>query len=347
MSTLSITYTPQYLGDHRICYRLQDLITPDAYCCLIDTTPSIIGTPKVFVITISDPPCASVPGIDPESCVNQIYEGYVQPVCEDEQSLTGRTTWSVSFAPDPSCVSQLICCQQPNGLSNTNITIIDAGNQYDNTLSPLAIIVVRDPLDPVPPGGGNDAVVSVIITGTAVTGISVSVAGLYGKQPTFIVPPPTLVGPQPVTAILQANIECPGVNPAFYEDCSLNARTAALGIDQCVVFCLPKAKPFLYVDVQLNQANTFDYSYTSQGCCNCSTCRNYSITLIEPSALGPIGVNYTACAQSGQGNQEIALVLTPGVPASVACMLPNTLYAPGYPNATFTVVDNGPCTICP
>lgn len=346
MSTLSITYTPQYLGPHRICYRLQDIPSPDLYCCLVDASPSVVGVPKTFVITISDPPCASVPGIDPESCVNQIYEGYVQPECEAELSLVNRIPWTVTFTPDPSCVSRLICCQEPDGLTSLNITIINPGNQYNIGLSPILVTVVRDALDPVPPGGLNDAVVSIVITGITVTSILVTTPGLYGVQPTFIVPAPTLGGPGPVTAILQANIQCPGLD-RYYIDCVGTDRTTQLGINQCVVFCMPKATPYLYTDPAHTIQDTFNYSYTNQGCCNCSTCRNYTITLLTPDNVGPVDVNYTVCSNSGKGNQTAINNMTPGVPEIINCMLPNTIYAIDYPNATFTIIDNGPCITCP
>jgi hypothetical protein len=99
-----VTYTPQTDSDHRICYKLlsgpgpQQPIGPDPdFCCMLDSTPSIPGTPKTFTIANAGV-TACTDGIPntPITPVGQnagewVYTGYVQPVC-DEAGIF-KTNW--------------------------------------------------------------------------------------------------------------------------------------------------------------------------------------------------------------------------------------------------------------
>jgi len=154
MATLTINYTPQYAGSHRICYRIQ-ASPANSYCCLVDSTPSSIGVPKSYVINIGASPCSGVPGVDTESCDPVIYEGYVQPTCDPDSSLDQRVAWNFDFNVTPTCTSYEVTCSS-SGVLGMNIT--NPGSGY-NPLSPPAVTIAA------PTGSGP-----VQATGTAVIG---------------------------------------------------------------------------------------------------------------------------------------------------------------------------------
>lgn len=341
MSVITVNYTPQYIGSHRICYRKQPDLT---YCCLTDATASTPGIPKVFLITISDPPCATVPGVDPDACANQIYEGYVQPSCELEASAVNRVPWSVSYTPDPDCANREVCCINQVPLVNGYLSITNPGDAYDITLSPIAVTVVRHPFDPVPPSILNDAIVEVIIIGTQVSSANVVFGGLYGLPPTFIIPPPTLLVPPPVTATMVATIPC-GSGNRFYIDCNGVTTTVELGLGECINSCFPKLQAFFYEEIGLITPDNTYYSYLANGCCDCTTCRNYLVTLTTPGAA--FLTRYVTCKNGGATQQVQTTLLISGVPTILNCLIPESIYVNGQPNATFTIVDTGPCATCP
>lgn len=81
---INVTYTPQVTGSHIVCYQQNSPIDDGAtFCCMLDNTPSIIGTPKVFQIPdVAFPSCdysgsatALTPGI------GTTFNGYVAPLC--------------------------------------------------------------------------------------------------------------------------------------------------------------------------------------------------------------------------------------------------------------------------
>ena len=104
---ITVNYTPQTSIQHRICYRKG---ASGDFCCLIDSTPSTIGVPKSFAFIVGNPPCGIVPPPDTESCDTQSYEGYVQPICEQEGSLNNRQGWIAYFPTNPSCLRYNVLC---------------------------------------------------------------------------------------------------------------------------------------------------------------------------------------------------------------------------------------------
>jgi len=161
MSTITVTYTPQSTGSHRICYRVQ--ATPaNTYCCEVDVTPSVIGVPKNYIITIGAFPCGSVPGVDLESCDPVVYEGYVQPVCEEESSLAERSPWSTNFVVVPTCKQYDIACIV-SGVQS--ILITNKGSGYNPGVPPNVTIDAPTGAPPVQ------------ATGLAIVGLGVASAG--------------------------------------------------------------------------------------------------------------------------------------------------------------------------
>lgn len=91
-SPINVSYTPQAVGDHVICYQQT---APDnegvSFCCMLDNTPSTPGVPKVFQIPdVEVPSCdaggsatAYTPG------VMTTFNGHVYPVCNSDL----KTNW--------------------------------------------------------------------------------------------------------------------------------------------------------------------------------------------------------------------------------------------------------------
>jgi hypothetical protein len=128
MSTITINYTANYGGNHRICYRQ---VGTTNYCCLLDTVAAI--GPQTFTIDFSVPAdyCfgtanqVTTPVVS--DCGPYEYEGYVQPICETIDSLDARTPFTVSFTQVPTCLSYEVECITTDVAS---IALDSAGEAY-------------------------------------------------------------------------------------------------------------------------------------------------------------------------------------------------------------------------
>jgi len=110
---ISLFFTPNYLGDHRLCWR----IGAGAYTCFTFTCPNGIGqqcTVNITPITFEN-----------ESCDSVDYNGYIQASCEDPLTEDGAVFWSHTFVPQPSCVPYVVTCigeGTSNGISTISLT---------------------------------------------------------------------------------------------------------------------------------------------------------------------------------------------------------------------------------
>jgi len=117
---LTITWTNQYVGNHRICYR-QVTAPPSAFVCINNIPcPNPPGTVNTYTIPVV---------VDNDSCNPVEWEVYVQASCEDEASANGRVYVSPNpeFTPDPTCLAQSFTCSQ---VSVVGFNIIDGGSNY-------------------------------------------------------------------------------------------------------------------------------------------------------------------------------------------------------------------------
>lgn len=128
MATITVNYTANYAGDHRICYR--QVGTAD-YCCLTDTVAAV--GPVTFVIDFATPAdyCFGTPDevVTPveTDCGPFAYEGYIQPTCETIDSVNNRTAWTASFTTTPDCNAYTVTCAS-SGIAG--IQMITGGNTY-------------------------------------------------------------------------------------------------------------------------------------------------------------------------------------------------------------------------
>jgi len=346
---ITVTYTPGFTSTssdspficHRICYRQ---VGQPEYCCVEDTTDSYAGVLKTFVIDIdagtSPLTCISVIPLDPESCANTEYEGYVQACCESGDSTAGRVNWISEFVADPSCVNRYTCCVASVGLTDPAwFVITNPGSGY-TPLSTLPVIVLRDPLDTET----SDATVTIDTdAGGVVTSIQATVAGLYNKIPQLILPSPGGGGTQ-ATAILQ--IPCVKEGNSFKDDCvddGIGTETVLL-LGQCAQFCYPKSHPYIYTQAGLITPNTTDFSYLTQGCCDCTTCGDY--TIIISTNLPSIDVCYTVCSYKETPSAINCKTLAGSGSYNLTCVVPGSIYCPDDENAIVSITYNNPGTCC-
>ncbi len=132
MATITINYTANYLGDHRVCYRQ---VGTTNYCCLTDTV-SALG-PQTFVIDFSvladfcDGTADEVLVPVETDCGPFNYEGYIQPDCEVLGSPNNRTLWTADFTTNPSCLAYIITCESA-GIDQ--IIVTDGGSYASDSV---------------------------------------------------------------------------------------------------------------------------------------------------------------------------------------------------------------------
>jgi hypothetical protein len=113
-ATITFTFTAQYVGCHRVCYRLNN---SGGYTC-VNTTCTGGGAPCIVPIAIT---------VDNETCPTVEFDGYAQACCEDVSSLTGRLPFSATFVPSPSCKRYLATC---GSASLFSIAVTNGGSGY-------------------------------------------------------------------------------------------------------------------------------------------------------------------------------------------------------------------------
>ena len=117
-ATITVGWTSNYSGPHRVCYRIQGTIPYN--CTGTGTNPSCAGGGAAcsYDIPIT---------VDNETCTTVIYEGYIQAACELEASLVGRIPFSVSFIPDPACNKYITTCSR---VGVASFTMTNNGSGY-------------------------------------------------------------------------------------------------------------------------------------------------------------------------------------------------------------------------
>jgi hypothetical protein len=90
MIELTINFTSTYaLGQYRLCWHIVG--SPSPYVCSLVTCTPALGACSAVIST----------GIIPPDCTDIEFEGYLQPLCEPEESLAARASFSVTYVPCP------------------------------------------------------------------------------------------------------------------------------------------------------------------------------------------------------------------------------------------------------
>jgi hypothetical protein len=119
-ATITVIFTSNFTGDHRICYRQVDAV---AYDCSNLVTCLGGGASCSLNITVS---------VDDEACP-VTFEGYVQAVCEDISSVTGRVAFTTSYSPVDACESVAYICDQTE-CAQVSVAVADCGGTNPLTL---------------------------------------------------------------------------------------------------------------------------------------------------------------------------------------------------------------------
>lgn len=352
MASLIISYTPQFSSNpltsspficHRICYKV---VGVSDYCCVEDTTASVAGVPKTFTINIdgTDSPdvCGTDHDISTDPCSDTNYEGYVQACCEvnNPTAPVGAVYWSTIWYSDPDCVGKRVCCNTTSDLKEATFTLIEPGSGYLPS-STYVCFVIRDPLDTET----SDGVVEVFTDGSGIVNtISVTTVGSYSKIPQVIVPAPGGGGTQ---AIIGVYIPCSN-EKQYYRNCLNSGESqqydTGLALGECLDTCRPKTTPYIYTNGELSSIN-FDFTYTDQGCCYCSTCKDYTVYFasnIEHTLC------YTRCNDNVDSSQFCTLYGAGESMVSVTCAVPGSIYCSNLPSDILSIVESGgPTGCCP
>lgn len=347
-----ISYTPEITSSnldpgfvcHRICYRQNN--TGD-YCCVEDTTSSVAGTPKSFSVivdgTVPQPCVGTVPDLNLESCVITEYDGYVQACCEDEASTAGRVYWTTDFTPDPSCVNKLTCCENVRGLDASWFVITNPGSGYF-LFSTLDAIIVRDPLDTET----SDAVVSFDTDGFGqVSSFTVISPGSYSKIPTVVLQAPGSGTQATAILVIPCIDSIIGTEDGYKDNCD-NTGTGTivnLLLGECAHYCYPKEHPYIYNDsILTDPPDTTHFSYNTEGCCDCTTCKDYTVVL--SSDLANVDVCYTQCSFSGLNSIEVCNSYTGSGSINLECVVPGSIYCTSDPEAIVSITEVGVGSCC-
>lgn len=145
---LTISYTPNYAGNHRICFRT----TEPSYCCYNDDSVSVIGVQKVVIIDLEDfETCLQ--NLPAEiGCADSTVEGYVQPMCIEQSATLNAVPFIAQYAAE-SCTAYRIECQE-SGIAEIRLT--DQGLGW--LPGEIAIVTITDNS-----GYGSDATAEAIM----------------------------------------------------------------------------------------------------------------------------------------------------------------------------------------
>lgn len=286
---ITIQFTAQWTGDHRVCYRE---VGAPTYICTIPGSPS--GDPGIHTYCAAGNTCQyNIPiQVDNETCDQVDYEGYVQAVCEDESSLTGRIPFTISFIPSPDCRRFEITCDNVPVL---DVTGFPTGTGYADGVYPGL---------PAIGGGGSNATFTVTVAGGIITNVTVDTPGSgYTSAPTVDL---SSISFTPGTvAVLVVNLDNCTSSVRVY-DCSndfVSVPTGTIALGENVFGCYNNGThPEVPSDFTISEngnclcncievtfepplADSYDYSYID---CNGVTV-NGNITA-DLSAVGPICV---------------------------------------------------------
>ena len=121
-ATITVTFTANYAGPHRICWR-QCGVGPYVCTNIVDC----VGGGNVCAATVSIM-------VDPESCTPVCFEGYIQATCNPEGSPVDQVFWTSTFTPTPSCTMYDLLCTIDTGCPNIPAAVM--GLNCDGTARP-------------------------------------------------------------------------------------------------------------------------------------------------------------------------------------------------------------------
>ena len=278
--TLTINFTSYYAGDHRVCVS----INGNPYDCTIVVTCIGFGTACSAVYNAT---------VDNETCSDVVFDVYVQPVCESEESLEKRTYATYTFSPSPACKKYTLECIN---VAVESINVTNAGTGY--TIVPNVAISG---------GGGAGATATASLDGFGGITISLDTPGSgFTSVPSVNIDPPDTPGDQAVAvAILD---QCGSIS---FATCSGTYTVPAdvLELGTTVEVCSPTTG---------GPVVTSQYTKTQNGNCLCD-CENLTIEVTGASG----SIDYYANACDGE---QLTGTLNAGDLAVSACIATGSFY---------------------
>lgn len=316
---LSVTYTPQYQGCHRIAFRT----IPDAtYCIYQDNTASEIGVPKTIDITLDDYlDCLQQLPVQQGCGTGTDLQGYVQPCCSDANTFANSVAFTVSYPAPTSCSSYTVECQE-SGIAV--ISVIDPG--YGYAVGEVPSISIAD-IGGV--GIGAVATPNMVCDDSlqcSVSSITIDLTGQYyydAAQISVTIDPP--VSGTQATAEVTALNEC---GTFMIPNCS--------GSDNGIVYKIIQAQGGIKFCSGGDGPSAPKYIVTpdtTSVCCNC--------TEIQIVSRVDVDIYYTDCNQTIQ-----TLSIVGGFPGTTVCGIPGSIFTVNSTDYSyiFNITEVGPCT---
>lgn len=129
---LTLTYTPNYPGNHRVCFRT----TQPSYCCYTDDSTSFVGIPKTIEIELEDFELCLQDLPAEVGCAGSVVEGYIQPFCVEQGSDVNRIAFTATFPSTPCTPYEILCTES----SIEDIQVTDPGSGYGPAEVPAIVI---------------------------------------------------------------------------------------------------------------------------------------------------------------------------------------------------------------
>jgi len=309
MAEFTITYTPNYLGCHRIC--LTNNGDTDCYI-YIDNSASVIGTPKTIEIPVTEEILEALRLGSIFFCEDVTINGYIQACCADENDEDSKERFG--FSADVSTP----CQQYSLGCTRSGIEVIvgiQIGSGY-NPLSPPAVNIVSAQ------GAGATAVAVINLSGALQT-ITVTNPGNGYNHDLFpitvTIDPPPGPGTQ-ATAIFVKHTPCGPDGTVSFIDCTgEDADIEAPQPNQTIGICSQSIP-------NTAGAGIFATS-TLQATGACCQCRLYRLINTDKD---PIAISYISC--DGVVVEETLQPSTVSPGFIERCCILNTVYTKNVPS---------------
>jgi len=130
-ATITVDFTANYAGDHRVCWQIQGSGGPYDCSTIVNCVGGATACQAIFNADVNTTSCDGM----------VTFEGYIQATCEDILSTNGRLAFTVDFTPTVVCQKYEITCDYA-GLDG--IGIVDGGLDY---LVGDTVVITRDPSD--------------------------------------------------------------------------------------------------------------------------------------------------------------------------------------------------------
>lgn len=291
-------------GGHRVCYRIGN---SGPYTC-VESSCGEAGESCFVLIPV---------GIDTESCEDLILEGYVSPLCADEDDIAMRNNFSINLSDvvTSSCSSWVVSCDSGSIMS---ILFPTEGN-YEPNLTDLPVVISG--------GGGSGATAVASTDGDGrLSSVNITNQGsgysypVIATAPSYMNAEGDLVTPQGVVTLTPCS-------EMTYNNCGDDLELTIIepvNVGDSVTVCSPMAP-----NVMGNPASIVNNSEA----CACS-CALYRITFTDFGA-----VKYFNCETGRMDSIDV----TDETEINLCTVLSSLRYITDYHNAQMYVTEIGPC----